>query len=298
MLQLADILTKAGLRSVDVNVILHSPRHGDLLEMMPGLVRTRRAALEAYQATHGSRAEAALRRGRPWLAAFVKDGLDRRAGRSRMLFCGLYKNRGARMRSHAEIMAEPEVRWLFDTFGAFGEFSEGREDRHHAWFDLVLSDHLAEFQGRLVCGVRLTQTYVRLAENLDAPVWAIVEHGFFDAAPPDWRRMRPRGTYVRELPPGWAARLREWRGIYLITDESDGARYVGSAYGQENLLGRWLTHVAGDKGVTRELKARNPVNFRFSILERVSPDMLEHEVIALEQTWMDRLHTRRYGLNA
>jgi len=103
---------------------------------------------------------------------------------------------------------------------------------------------------------------------------------------------------LNRLPQNWAARLREWRGVYLITDETDGARYVGSAYGQENLLGRWQAHVARDRGVTRDLARRDPVNFRFSILERVSPDMAADEVIALEHDWMDRLHTRRYGLNA
>jgi len=103
---------------------------------------------------------------------------------------------------------------------------------------------------------------------------------------------------LNRLLQNWAARLREWRGVYLITDETDGARYVGSAHGQDNLLGRWQAHVARDRGITRELARWDPANFRFSILERVSPAMAADEVITLEHDWMNRLHTRRHGLNA
>ena len=40
------------------------------------------------------------------------------------------------------------------------------------------------------------------------------------------------------------------------------------------------------------LRTLGPENFRFSILERVSPNMEADKVIALEATWKDRLHTR------
>ena len=56
-------------------------------------------------------------------------------------------------------------------------------------------------------------------------------------------------------------------------------------------------HDAAATGVTVRLADRNPVNFRFSILERVSPDAPAEEVIALEQTWMERLGTVEFGLN-
>lgn len=47
-----------------------------------------------------------------------------------------------------------------------------------------------------------------------------------------------------------------------------------------------------------ELKGRDPTSFRFSILQRVSPDMEVSDVIALEATWNERLHSREFGLNA
>ncbi len=72
---------------------------------------------------------------------------------------------------------------------------------------------------------------------------------------------------------------------------------MGAAYGEENLLGRWRAHIAGDLGVTRELSKRETKNFRFSILELLAPDAATEEVVDRERCWMDRLHTIEYGLN-
>ena len=298
MIGLQSFLADAGLDSRAVNVLLHSPgaREGDLALALPGLVRTRRAAMEVYQATHFPPAERALSKGRPWVASFVKVGPGRGQGRTAMLFAGLYANNGGRPRPRGEIETDPEVLWLHETFGSFAELNEPGWTEW-TWFDLVLSDRMADLQGRLVLDVRLSQTYVRLAENLEAPLLALHQQSAFDAPPPAWREMRPSAGLLRALPQSWAAKLEDWRGIYLVVDESDGARYVGSAYGATNLLGRWQAHVAGDAGVTAQLQQRNPVNFRFAILERVSPDMPAEDVIRLERTWMDRLHTVRYGLN-
>lgn len=101
------------------------------------------------------------------------------------------------------------------------------------------------------------------------------------------------------LPSSWRARLAEWRAIYLIFDESDGKAYVGSAYGQENILGRWQAYARDGHGGNRELLGRDPRTFRFTILERLAPDLLPEEAIAKERRWKSRLHSRvPFGLNA
>lgn len=292
-----DVLAAEGIAPADLTVILHSPGERLLQAVLPSLVKTRRAAMEAYQATHSPGAEAALRRGRPWVAAFVKVGQDVPSSHSRMLFAGLYRNSEPRERTYAEIMADPEVRFLHETFGTHHEMIGRDPNRTWTWFDMQLDPRMEALQGRLVLSVRLTPNYVRRGEKLEARVRAIHEMSTFDADPPDWRDWVLDAKVIRAIPPGWAARLREWRGIYLICDRSDGARYVGSAYGETNLLGRWITHVEGDAGVTAQLAARDPAGFRFSILERLAPDMAPRDVIAIEHGWMTRLQTREYGLN-
>ncbi|MBS8226599.1 GIY-YIG nuclease family protein [Vannielia litorea] len=164
-------------------------------------------------------------------------------------------------------------------------------------FNFSLTDHMSDLVGRLMISPRRTQNYVRLAENLDPEIVELSSISMFDPLPPAWRKWCMTGPELRVISPNQEARLREWRGIYLIVDETDGARYVGSAYGAENLLSRWRSHVRRDHGVTAQLRQRNPANFRFSILERVSPDTPIEEITALEQTWMHRLHTKRFGLN-
>jgi hypothetical protein len=100
------------------------------------------------------------------------------------------------------------------------------------------------------------------------------------------------------LPTRWRSALAHWRGIYFIFDVSDAKGYVGAAYGHDNILGRWLAYAATGHGGNSLLRQRDPRHFRFTILQRVSPDMEDDDVIRLEATWKERLHTRPpYGLN-
>ncbi len=92
--------------------------------------------------------------------------------------------------------------------------------------------------------------------------------------------------------------LSQWRGIYYIFDSSDCKGYVGSASGEYNIYGRWLNYAASGHGGNKWLKKRDSSNFSFSILQRVSPDMDTVEIIRIENSWKERLHTRYpFGLN-
>ena len=114
---------------------------------------------------------------------------------------------------------------------------------------------------------------------------------------PPWDELTLTWDELQVLPSKWKAALSEWRGIYFILDESDGRGYVGSAYGGENILGRWLNYASSGHGGNKELRNRDPANFRYSILQRVSPDMEPADIIRLEGTWKDRLHSREFGMN-
>ena len=115
---------------------------------------------------------------------------------------------------------------------------------------------------------------------------------------PEWDAIDLTWDQLGVLPKRWKSKLSEWRGIYYIFDTSDRKGYVGSAYGASNLLGRWLTYAACGHGGGRLLWQRDTRNFRFTILQRVSPDMEPGDVIQLESSWKQRLHTREpYGLN-
>jgi hypothetical protein len=115
---------------------------------------------------------------------------------------------------------------------------------------------------------------------------------------PEWNAVDLTWGQLRVLPARWQVVLSQWRAIYYVFDMSDGKGYVGSAYGENNLLGRWLNYAAHGHGGNRLLRQRDPQNFRFTILQRVSPDLDVSDVIRLEDSWKQRLHTRDpYGLN-
>ncbi|WP_165905272.1 GIY-YIG nuclease family protein [Rhodovulum euryhalinum] len=282
----------AGLDPSDVSVILHTTNLRPLRRMLQYLAAERRDLFDAYQAVHSDQATSTLR-GRELVATFLpfEEG--------RLLFEGVYGIAAAEERPTAEIYANPAYRELEEVFGA----TDTGPDRNVALrdrqvhFTLEPRDELADLRGRIVIPVPVGRTYVRIATRLEAHVLTILETPAFVPPPPAWDEFVIAGGLMRSLPRDWSERLRQWRGVYLIVDETDGARYVGSAYGADNLLGRWSDHVRGERGVTVELAARDPANFRFSILQLVSPTETAESVIALENNWKLRLHTRDHGLN-
>ena len=183
-------------------------------------------------------------------------------------------------------------------FGMTG-FTGGDGRSSILWFDLVLTDFYNSWKGKLI--VRWPppeRSWWRRAHRNEFPVLAVLEDSAPDAAMPDWDKISLTWEQLAVLPTRWRSALAEWRGIYYIFDVSDGKGYVGSACGRSNLLGRWQNYATSGHGGNRLLRQRDPRNFRLSILQRVSPDMDENDVIRLEATWKERLHTRApYGLN-
>jgi len=90
---------------------------------------------------------------------------------------------------------------------------------------------------------------------------------------PPWDKLVLSWEQLKVRPTKWKVKLSEWKGIYCIFDASIGNGYIGSAYGRDNILGRWLNYSrSGHEGHVL-LQDRDPGEFRFSILQRVSPDM-------------------------
>ena len=130
------------------------------------------------------------------------------------------------------------------------------------------------------------------------PVLSILEESVLDGKMPEWNEINLSWQDLGILPPSWKNALSQWRGIYYIFDSADGKGYIGSAYGETNIFGRWLNYAHRGHGGNKFLKQRDPNNFHFSILQRVSPDMSVPELIRLENSWKERLHTRHpFGLN-
>jgi hypothetical protein len=104
----------------------------------------------------------------------------------------------------------------------------------------------------------------------------------------------------------WKAALENAKGVYLITDTSNGKRYIGSAYGEAGIWSRWATYVGTGHGHNDELTqiiAKHGIdyarrNFRFALLEHHTMKTDEKLVTQREKYWKDVLLTRgQYGYN-
>ena len=51
--------------------------------------------------------------------------------------------------------------------------------------------------------------------------------------------------------PDWKAALEHIKGVYLITDKSNGKKYVGSAYGDYGVWARWSCYIGTGHGERR-----------------------------------------------
>lgn len=102
---------------------------------------------------------------------------------------------------------------------------------------------------------------------------------------PSWRELTFSWEELLLIPRCWKETLLRWRGIYYIFDKSDGMGYVGSAYGEKGLLGRWMNYSKSGHGDNKLLKLRKPDSFHFSILKWSAPDMEDRDIIQRESSW-------------
>jgi hypothetical protein len=293
---LKNLLLGKGIEPRQVLVLRHRPHEPELNKVLPWLAAERPDLFNAYHQQQSERLEKAMHAmtGTGYVASFI----GREPGKA--LFIGLYSIGDARSQTHEQYWQVPANIELNASFGMQGFTEEEARSRSFIlWFDLTLTDFYASWKGKLIVGWPPPErSWWRRAHAGDMPILAILEESVLDAAIPEWDQIVPTWDEMRVLPTRWKSVLSQWRGIYYIVDTSDGKGYVGSAYGDSNLLGRWLNYAVRGHGGNRLLRQREPRSFRFSILQRVSPDMDARDVIRLESSWKERLHTREpHGLN-
>jgi hypothetical protein len=210
------------------------------------------------------------------------------------LFVGLYKNTSTKVLDYDAYWNLP----AYVEMRAMGMRGLERDDDRQAilWFDLDRTSFYADWSGKLVVGwPPPDRSWWRWADRNRMPVLAVHEESVLVPSMPEWDELVLDWSQIAVLPSTWRQRFSQWRGIYYIHDVSDEKGYVGSAYGEDNILGRWLNYGSTGHGGNRLLRGRDPANLRFSILQRLSPDMPAADVIRHEVTWKDRLHTRAPG---
>jgi len=285
VIELNELLRKIGVDPAKTVVMRHRPTAPDLMRALTWFAEEEPEVYNAYQSTHGERVEGALSR-----AAHLVSLLGYEPGKA--LFVGVYRVDGWRETTGEEWRKLETSKRLME----LGD--RGTRDGSIRLFSLILTDQLAAWKGRLVIEWPPPErSWWRWAARNRMPVSAIHEESILVRQIPSWNELVLTWAQLRALPKSWRATLAQWRGVYLILDRASGKSYVGSAYGRDNLLARWLSYATTGHGGNLDLKGRDPANFRFSILHLVAPDLPADEVIHIEGTWKDRLGTREFGFN-
>ena len=104
----------------------------------------------------------------------------------------------------------------------------------------------------------------------------------------------------------WKKQLSSVKGVYCITDTTNGQLYIGSAYGEEGIWERWqkyanIKNLTGGNKHFENIKKKEGgyiiKNFTYSILEIFDIKTKKEPIIEREQYWKNVFGTRKYGMN-
>ena len=198
--------------------------------------------------------------------------------------------------------------WLFvGIYGSLGVVGTVKEaDRELYKYNTRLTDIGAEFIGKLVVGFKkdFRQSYPNLETCLNNLEVVELKREVIKAEFPGYDNVNVTWRKLESLieTPIWKTALENQKAVYLIVDTKTGKKYVGSAYGDNMLLGRWRNYIANGHGGNKLLKPLDfeyiKENFKYSILEIFKSSVDDEIIKNRENFWKEVLLTRTdFGYN-
>lgn len=202
-------------------------------------------------------------------------------------------------------------RWLYA--GLFRSLG-CEDDSHpvpHVMYNLERVESTDEFSGRLfVTSVYKERTSYLYGETLaeDLAISELLPERVSFGRFPGFKTVNLRKAeldiVVTQNMESWRTALSSVKGIYLITDRSNGKLYVGKADGENGIWQRWSTYVSNGHGnnvaLVKELGLAGPErkdDFSFSLLEIADIQSTSEEIAGRENHWKEVLGTRDHGYN-
>ena len=198
--------------------------------------------------------------------------------------------------------------WLFA--GVYKQTNIKKIDNKY-FYQTELQDVGKKFIGRLIIKFEKTfrNSYTFLSNHMEKfQLLEILREPYTVAPFPGFENVRVDFTILKSLiiqeEKTWQTALSSVKGIYLITDKTNGKQYVGSGYGEKSLWSRWSDYAKTGHGNNYKLKdlllkngAEYSQNFQFSILETRKMNTDKEEVIRREGFWKEILLSRAFGYN-
>jgi len=164
-------------------------------------------------------------------------------------------------------------------------------------YQMPRKQELSEYEGRVVIdwgpGLR---SWVQKADTQNKKILEI-RREFKEPDFPGFRKLCVDINNLDTIPEQWKSVLASVNGIYLLTCNRTGKQYVGSAYGDRGIWGRWLEYHLTGNGGNVELCQMKELDFRATVLEVINPSARPEDVVSLENDWKEKLMIRTFGLN-
>lgn len=182
------------------------------------------------------------------------------------------------------------------------------EEHPNFWYEYKIVNDFEKFYGRTIInyhndGQRMIRRSEILKELIVTELLSVQlsDRGFpgYSNVNITWRELE---LIINRENREWMTALKNQKGVYLITDRSNGKQYVGSAYGSEMLWGRWSTYIYNGHGGNTEFKKLKfdyiKENFQYSILEVADSKASDEYIISREGWWKEALLSRKFGYNS
>lgn len=278
----SDVLRKAGIDLNEVMLMKHERNQAEkyrLLQMLDDYTRVQE--------------DRPVSRNRPYWMVFTAEN-DNRAR-----FYALYHNNGRHL-------LQPGM--LPD-----GYPSEGARYGQDYQYDLEPVDVLREYEGRLVINWGIDRQTQEYADRNDKEIIAIEEQ---KPLFPGFDELICSFDELYEIisdPERYSAyfvAMSQVYAVYLVVDTVSGKQYVGSAYGDNGLWGRWSEYAntkgrggdeQGGNKLMCELMSEYPDRYRhlrYSVLRILDKTTTKEDVIKLESLYKTKLCSKEFGLNA
>jgi hypothetical protein len=265
MITIQELLYNRGLdRSAKIKLVRHKQAGKDLYN----LYRTNKEEFYRYQNTQSKD----VFNGVNYIVSFIgESGLDSR-------FIGVFKLIGHR--------TNPEGQFEYYTEEVIGQFEDLKETIIVKWKNAIswhqwIKNEMPVIQIQPGLHYRQFTDYSEFILNFNE-LRDIVNNQYRD----------------------WKMMLSATKGIYLINDLNSGKLYVGAAYGEDGIWGRWCSYVStnghGNNKMLKVLIEHDPQyanNFQFSILQLLPKTITSDEAIKKEGLFKSKLGTNSFGLN-